>query len=75
MNERIRPGDIVSDNRGHLWFTHGNPHLGLHLTNAAGSCATVADVERLFGTLTLQFRLGIALPSESLLTSPDGHSR
>lgn len=62
----IQPGDLVTDHRGCLWFAHGNPHLGLHLTGTGGACAPVEEVERLHGPLTLHYRAGVAAPHPAL---------
>lgn len=58
----VQPGDLVTDHRGCLWFVHGNPHLGLHLTGTGGACAPVEEVERLHGPLNLHYRVGVAAP-------------
>lgn len=62
----VQPGDLVTDHRGCLWFAHGNPHLGLHLTGTGGACAPVEEVERLHGPLILHYRAGVAAPHPAL---------
>ncbi|MFD8558219.1 hypothetical protein ACFV1N_13140 [Streptosporangium canum] len=52
----LRPADTVADGVGHLWFIHGHHAFGLHATNAIGTCATVADITRMFGDLKLVYR-------------------
>lgn len=62
----LQPGDVVADNRSHLWFVHGAPALGLHLTGQNGTCALVVDIERLFGPLTLHCRPSTHVPAEPI---------
>lgn len=67
----VQPGDLIVDGRGHLWFAHGNPHLGLHLTGTGGACAPVEEVERLHGPLTLHYRPGRTTPAHNNPGCPD----
>ncbi|MEV8638802.1 hypothetical protein AB0395_44820 [Streptosporangium sp. NPDC051023] len=52
----LLPGDVVSDDRGHFWWVHGNTQLGLYVTSASGALLTPEGVADLYGPITLTYR-------------------